>query len=373
MDISLRVAVNARALEWHASPLARGTASHLIKEIAGLEDLHLDLIAAEPIPASLSGGAPSHVVPLSRAPSSVAIFDQLQFPRAARDLGADLLLYLHASAPIAAPAPAVSWYGDGETEGAMAGPEGRIVRSLAQAGLRGAGAVLRPLDLPAEAGNLAWVAVPPSVPSVFFPGETAPTDFAPQELPGSFVLAACESTGTLTLLLAAWTWVEGSLGDSHVLLLGCGDEPARIVLQRRVDQAGLSATVRAVIFCDDDWPSAFHAAAALLHGGERQNATALRWALAGNLPVAGLATPISRSIVGPAGYLVEQREARALGAACLTLLVEEEMAASLREQGRERAKSYRREVAVPAWAEALRRVARATTGRARRSRSTRLR
>jgi hypothetical protein len=74
--------------------------------------------------------------------------------------------------------------------------------------------------------------------------------------------------------------------------------------------------------------------------------------------VAALTTPLSQSIVGPAGYLAAQPDARTLGAACLTLLVEEEIAASLREKGRERAKTYRPEAARPAWLEALRHAAR---------------
>jgi hypothetical protein len=161
-------------------------------------------------------------------------------------------------------------------------------------------------------------------------------------------------------LLAAWTWVESSLGDLFVLLLACPDATARDAAQRAADETGLGDTVRAVVLSDAEWPAAFRQGAALLHGGERPNAAALRWALAAGLPVAALSTPVSESILGPAGYLATLGEARALGAACLTLLVEEGVADDLRQKGLERAQSYQPGVAVPAWAAALRRAAGAT-------------
>jgi glycosyltransferase involved in cell wall biosynthesis len=224
------------------------------------------------------------------------------------------------------------------------------------AGMRGAEAVLRPADLPGDRIDVRWVAVPPGIPAEFFIEATA-RPAGPTPLPDSFVLAACESPATLPLLLAAWTWVESSLGDLYGLVLAASDEEGRAASERAAEQRGLAESVRSVVLGDEAWPAAIHGAAVLLHGGTRTNAAALRWALAGGLPVAAPATPISESIVGPAGYLVSPPEARALGAACLTLLVEEEMAASLRAKGKVRAGSYRVEAAATAWARSLRQAA----------------
>jgi len=364
MNAPLRVAVNARALEAGGSPLARLTAAHLVSRLAAESDLRLELFATEPIPAGLSGSPPVHFVTPSGGPLQAATFDQLTFSRAARRSSAQLLLYLHPSAPIAGSAPTVIWYGDGVNPLAKGRQGGRLARSLAQAGMHGAAAVLRSVDMPADPIDVRWVAVPPSVPSAFFSNGTAPAAPAPADLPEAFVLAVCESTAALPLLLAAWTWVESSLGDTYALLVTSHDEKARYAAQLAADEAGLSETVRSVVLADEAWPAAFRRAATLLHAGERQNAAALRWALASDLPVAALATPASESIVGTAGYLVSPPEARALGAACLTLLVEEEVAVSLRERGRARAGSYRPEVAGPAWAGVLRQIA---TERVRRS------
>lgn len=251
------------------------------------------------------------------------------------------------------PAPVASWCGDGT--GLWAIRPGRLERSLSFAGLRGAAAVLCPSDVPGEHAAWPWIAVPPVVPAEL--QSSSATMVGGNELPEAFVLAVGESPTTLPLILAAWTWVESSLGDSHVLMLGAHHPAERDRLRRISERMGLAEAVRVVLLGDDAWPSAFRRASALVHGGARDNATALRWALAAGLPVAAPATPFSESILGPAGYLTEPA-ARALGAACLTLLVEEDLAGSLREKAGERGRLYDPSVAGPAWAKALRQAAR---------------
>ena len=361
MDAPLRIAVNARALEQDRAPLIRLTAAHLVDLLATEANLHLEFFATEPVSGSLSGGSPVHVVSPSGVHFWEISWDQLAFPRAARRTHAQLLLYLHPSAAITGSAPSDSWYGDGQVGAKKGEQPSRLARSMARAGLRGAVAVLRPDDLPADPINFRWVAVPPSVPLAFFGGAETAGSPMPWDLPESFVLAVCESTAALPMLLAAWTWVESSLGDTYMLLLVAADDGERLATQRAVEQRGLAASVRTVVLADAAFPTVFHRAAVLLHGGERQNAAALRWSLAGGLPVVAPATAVSEAIVGPAGYLVSP-EARALGAACLTLLVEEGIAGSLREKCRTRARAYRPEAAGRAWAEALRQAA---TGRVR--------
>lgn len=356
-----RIAVNARSLEREGPPLSRRAAAHFVQQLSRQAGLRLDLVATESIPAIYAGDLPVRVVQAKAAPFESAIFDQFRFPRAAKDLGAGTLLVLHPAAPIVAAAPTVVWYGDGIDRHRR----GRLERSLAQAGLRGAAAVLRPFDLPADPSGLPWVGVPPSVPEDFYADSTRSSPLSTIELPEAFVLGFGEPPRTLPLLLAAWTWVESSLGDNCVLLLVVHDERARRSTQETANQMGLSETVRAVVLPEVDWPAVFRRAGALLHGGDAVNAAALRWALAAEIPVAAPATSISESILGRAGYLVSPAEARTLGAACLTLLVEEEMGASLRADGRKRATAYHPRVAAPAWAEALRQAAARTTARAR--------
>jgi hypothetical protein len=353
MATSLRIAVNARGLERNAPPLPRLAAANFVHQLAEQEGVRVDLIATESIAEGIAE-SPARVLPRARGPLQAALFDQVRFPAMGKDLGADLLLYLHPSAPIVAPVQAVCWFDDAH---ATVSHRGRLDRSLGDSGLRGAAAVLRPFDvLPGPAG-LPWIDVPPSVPPAFFAETAGEVPAGGSNLPEAYVLAFDESTSARALLLAAWSWVESSLGDTYLLLFVAHDEGERKSVLDAANQMGLGETVRAVVQPEQDWPAAFRQAAVFMHGGEPGNAPALRWALAGEIPVAALATAVTETIVGPAGYLVSPAEARALGAACLTLLVEEGVADALREKGRQRAAGYHPRVAGPAWAEALRHAA----------------
>jgi glycosyltransferase involved in cell wall biosynthesis len=143
------------------------------------------------------------------------------------------------------------------------------------------------------------------------------------------------------------------MGDSFSLLIANLTEASTRFAAELADQLGVGESVRTVRLGDDDWPAALRGASALLHGGGRRNAGLLRWALASGLPVAALSTPITEAVLGPAGFLAPERDSRGLGAACLTLLVEEAVAGSLRERGLDRATRYRLENATAAWREAL--------------------
>lgn len=350
MSAPLRVAVHAGILGKREDPFARLTSAALLNALSAEPDLKLDVFVPEDGPTAVG----AHL----RAPSATGLrailFDQVRFPRAAGRLESDLLLYLHPSGPLAGPVPTACWYSDGGVR-AWARRRSRIERAVALAGLRGAAAVFHPSDMPSESGGLRWVEAPPIVPAAVFGGASTPT--SEPQLPESFVLAIGEPAVAVPLLLAAWTWVESSLGDSYALVFVAYGEYERARVQQEVDRMGLADTVRVLRLDERDWPHAFHRAAALLHAGEAEDAAALRWSLAASLPVAAVSTPVSQSILGPAGYLADPT-ARALGAACLTLLVEDSLAASLREQSRARAARYAPPAAASAWAEALRQISR---------------
>jgi len=97
----------------------------------------------------------------------------------------------------------------------------------------------------------------------------------------------------------------------------------------------------------DQLPALYRGATVFLHLGFTANGQELRWALATGTPVAGVKTPAAAAILGEAGYLVGDGDARTLGAACLTLLVErDEMGRRLGQAGMLRAGGYHRPAAV---------------------------
>ncbi len=91
--------------------------------------------------------------------------------------------------------------------------------------------------------------------------------------------------------------------------------------------------------------------------GKPRHGQFLRWAVACGLPVAAAVTPEAESILGEAAYVTPSGDARALGAACLSLLVEEDLAESLRLSGARRAVAYHSGRGVEELAGLLRRSA----------------
>lgn len=65
----------------------------------------------------------------------------------------------------------------------------------------------------------------------------------------------------------------------------------------------------------------------------------LRWALTCGVPVAAFAVSVSEAILGEAAYLTPERDTRRLGAACLSLLVDEDLSSSMRQTAAARAEA----------------------------------
>jgi hypothetical protein len=352
---AIRIVINGRILSESASPFARLGAAELLRLLAGSSDLDLVLVIPDDVAVPDGSELPYRVLPRADSPLAEAAFDHWHFPGEARRLAAQLILCLHASAPLASPAPVISLYGDGDSLPGSDLRGGRLAQALALGGLRGAVSVLRMQDVPVEDHRLSWIALPPIVPGVFQAGSPADDRRLAEtlDLPEAYVLVAGESETRLPFLFAGWTWVEGSMGESFNLLIASAPGSPPGVAIETANRLGGGQAVRTLDVPDEAWPAVFRGASALLHGGGRRNAAALRWALASGLPVAAPSTPITDSVLGPAGFLVADGDSRSLGAACLTMLVEDEVAGSLRERGLERATAYRSESARRAWVEAL--------------------
>jgi glycosyltransferase involved in cell wall biosynthesis len=63
-------------------------------------------------------------------------------------------------------------------------------------------------------------------------------------------------------------------------------------------------------------------------------------ALASGTPVIAIEDERSSALAGPAAYLVKGEDSRLLGAALITVLVEEELAGRLAQAGRQRAATW---------------------------------
>ena len=325
-----------------ASRLALPPSDPRHAEVVGLIELFAS--SAEEVVVLASGSAADHL--LSGRPNVTLaaggtglVFELRGAARLARELEADLLYCLHPSAPWNSSVPFVI-EDDGGSLPELDG-RSRWADGLRRAGESGASALIVPDDLPPPASASARRA-PPAVSPAFQPGDNIPAvGLGRWGLDRDYVVAwACSLRG-LRRLLAAWTWVDGSLGDSVALALLCAHRSIRERAEIDIREMELEDSVQPIAIEGAlDLPPLFRGARAYLGAESGPTPQALRWALASGLPIAAEMTPLSDAVTGDAAYLVAEADTRALGAAALTLLVEEEVANRLRARGLKRAESY---------------------------------
>ncbi len=295
-----------------------------------------------------------------RGPWARLRFEQIDLPRAAHAAAADVLFIPYASAPLSSRVPVVALGWEDRPTGGPGAVE-RVRWSLARAGMRGAAAAIVFADQPPPAAEgIHFVTLPPSVGTGFRP-VPSPDDQAVRSrlgLPEAYVLCLAPPEIRLDLLLAAWSWVDGSVGDSVPLVVVGLPSPASRFFPSRVKEMDVAGSVRILEGPElPDLPSLFRGAQAYLDAGG-STAQALRWALACGLPVAAMESTRSAAILGDAAYLAAADDSRALGAACLTLLVEPDVAGPLRQKGLVRAAAFHGDGPLQAFYELFVQVAR---------------
>lgn len=335
------------------------TAQHLI-ELAGIlaGSPVLDVALAGPGESPLDPGPGPRWEPIEVTETE---WQRLQFeqgwlPGAAASRGAELLLVPRDGVPLRSEMPI----------GALAAPlrsgqprsfVGRIRSAMGEAGARGV-PNLRLDDLPDRRANKRQsVSLPPVVGGTFRPTTDKGKEDQPggRDLPQEYVLALGESLPDALMLIACWTWVEASLGDLYPLVLLLSEPEHESRLRQRADELDLGDSVHLSRAAPvDEIPALMRGASALIHSGRTTTGQELRWAMACGLPIAAMQSVEAASIVREAAYLTEPGDARALGAACLTLLVEtEQVARPLRDKGLMRAARFHDRRSVQAWVDAL--------------------
>lgn len=252
-------------------------------------------------------------------------FEQRDLPQAAGDLHADLLLVSEGRAPLTSPCPIVAI----SSLSRSLEPRGwinKLATAAGRAGTRGASALLVPSDAKHEWKDAGRRSYPPFVPQAFKQEAL--------EIREPYVLCYGFGREDVALILSAWTWVDGSLGDEYPLTF-LGPEPTLTMeINSIAAELNIEASVRVrgeVSYAD--LPRLYGAASAFVGTAFAAGGQSLRWALAAGSPVIGLKTPGFESVLGDAAYLVPPGDSRSLGAACLTVLIQERVSLPLREKG----------------------------------------
>lgn len=221
----------------------------------------------------------------------------------------------------------------------------RMRRSMAAGALSQVKTLLWPEDLPPPEGSgqgISLVRLPIATHPNFLPANLRRNgnQHIP-ELPEAFVLLGGPLTeSNLERALAAWSWASGALGETTHLVIPSAPEHWA---QEHLAKAGLQKTVTFIA------PKNIQDLAAMFQG---MNAlfeiakpvpwgSALRHAIACGKPAAAAGYDWTKAIAGPAAYLAPPEDTRLLGAAVLTLLVEESVAEQLSQAANERAASWR--------------------------------
>lgn len=210
------------------------------------------------------------------------------------------------------------------------------------------GGLFWPADLPeALAGPEARpiLSLPPAVHPLFTPGAASgPAPSPVSGLPETYVLYhGAGSEADLRRLLETWSWAAGPIGAYYPLVLAGLGPQERARLEALLPAYGLEETVLALPELDLPALAAlYRGCQALLHPAPSAPwESPLRLALALGRPAAAVETPLSAALAGPAAYLAPwEPGGRALGAALITLVVEEGLAGQLSAAARRRSAGW---------------------------------
>jgi glycosyltransferase involved in cell wall biosynthesis len=292
-------------------------------------------------PSWLPGDVILQVSPAANTPKARLVWEQRKLPRLAQSLGAQLLHLTSATPPLLTRLPVVVSPA-GFPSPRLRGVASRLREAFASGGLTRLQGLFWPLALD----------VPPqsvSAPIFRLPAEPYP-DIAATSSLGSALVDALELPETYILyhgpchedalqrLLQAWSWVSGPVGEYYPLLLLGLDARARQLLPLLATEYGLQGTVRLLPDMHPGMmPALVQSCSALFHP-----APLVPWGGAAQLalfygrPLVAVEEPLMSALTGPAAYLAPEGDSRALGAALLTVIVEEQVAESLGEAGRQR-------------------------------------
>lgn len=215
---------------------------------------------------------------------------------------------------------------------------GRLEDALGRGGLSGVKTVLWPADIPEPLGELPLHLLPPYIHPAFHKRQPWP-----ESMPENYVLAAGRlDDRALDLLAAAWSWAQDGLGEDWALAVCDLDDSGLEHLRRLCQEAGLAGTIEHIPFRLPEQHAAVfqHAGAVLVFGPVAPWADPLLQALTCGRPLIAEESALADARTGPAAYLVPKEDARAMGAALITVIVEEAVGEQLSQAARERSAAW---------------------------------
>jgi glycosyltransferase involved in cell wall biosynthesis len=331
------------------------------------QSLHLQAILAHlpdevtPVVA-LPGAAPAwlegvevHVRSVPDTPSGRLRWEQFYLPRE----GLNMLHLTAPSAPILgnkvillSPSVFDKFAGDIPGSPEMVHILDRLRHSLAYGGMVRVKEVLWPVDLPAPQLPVRLTSLSPILPPGFTSEpalETSAVDpsaaalLEKLDLPEEFIIYhGPGDMQSLERLMQAWHWAASAIGETHPLVLLGFDSDALTNLSNLAEQYDLGRSLHVARDVTPDLihhlyrqcSAVFHPAPASPWSGP------VRLALACGKPLVASENDLTDALAGPAAYLAPPGDPRALGAALVTVIVEEQVAERLSTAAKRRAANW---------------------------------
>ncbi len=357
----MRVIVNG----WFLSRTDTGSGQYLHALLrhmpAQAADLDLHVIVPQPSPPP--PGWQLHVRAARSKPLAKLRFEQLEIPRAARQLQADVVHIPYWAPPLRSPTPLVVTVHDiiplllPEHRGSL--PK-RCYTALAAAGTRGATQViadshssrcdiLSRLHLPADRVHTVHLAAEAQFTP---PVGTQPISSlqAKYGLPEAYVLylGGFQRRKNVHHLLTAWTWAHSAMPDGCQLVIA-GHLPVRPDkrlyqdLPALTSQQGTAESVRFIgAVTESDKPALYQGASCFVFPSSYEGfGLPPLEAMACGVPVVTTGAASLPEVVGDAAYLVsDPSDTRKLGAAIISTIVDTELASELRARGLKQAARF---------------------------------
>lgn len=223
----------------------------------------------------------------------------------------------------------------------------RIRGALSQGGLVRALSIFWPEDLPAPGFSLPTTPLPPVIHPDFNNFDTERRiesgNGSTLSLPDTFTLYhGPYDTRSIHRLLQAWSWAAGPIGDYYpLLLLGLGSKTRRLMETILAKSNFGDSVIPLPSVSPPSIPSIYQKTAALIHPTEISPWDGpLRFALACGKPVVSVENPYVQAIVGPAAYLAPMDDHRTIGAAIITVIVDEDVSMKLSKAATQQAASW---------------------------------
>lgn len=339
---------------WQLADRPDGAAAlHLLSVLAHLTH-PVQAILALPVKTDALESAPEAVLPpgveivaaaLSELPRGRLEWEQRTLPRLAQEREAALVHLVTATPALFGRLPCLVSPAASSDEQERGSILERLREALARGGMSRGTSLLWPEDLqaflPQDMRARARL-----IPAAIYPGffELAGGDEPGLELPETFILyhGPCD-THSLVRLFDSWSWAAGPLGEYYPLLVLGAGETGRRRFAALAPGYSVGESIRLLPpLAAQQVPGLYRRCQAVFHPAPLTPwENPLRLALAVGKPFIGMESDFADALAGPAAYLVPGQGARILGAALITVVVEEAVREALELAARQRSAAWR--------------------------------